>query len=251
MCSYETGHVSLTRSQSFVASMLRAGISRVFTASPVFLEIFARLAAESTPRCTYARPLSKFSCRVMPYRDMRSHVRSPRKLTHACLSAREGGIISKEKVKAANRVLPVPSTATSQRDQDSLPVLRLLLKAPRARTRYKYTEEVPCTSCGTEADGISLANYPEDVLYYGISLLSFHVQWCELWCPRNDTDLEKLMGTAACYLGTSTELLGQYTYTMYSSCVVIDENRGTLPRTFFFVNETHICGVSSTVSVKQ
>lgn len=52
----------LTRSQSLAALMLRAGVSSVFTASAVFLDTFPRLAAESTPRSTYARPLSRFSC---------------------------------------------------------------------------------------------------------------------------------------------------------------------------------------------
>lgn len=53
---------ALTMSQSPAALMLRAGVSSVFTASAVFLEIFPRLAAERTPRSKYARPLFKFSC---------------------------------------------------------------------------------------------------------------------------------------------------------------------------------------------
>lgn len=45
--------------------MLRAGVSSVLVAPAIFLEIFPRLAAESTPRCTYARPLSRFSCQLL------------------------------------------------------------------------------------------------------------------------------------------------------------------------------------------
>lgn len=52
----------VTMSQSLAALMLSAGVSRVFTAAAVFFETFPRLAAEVTPRSTYARPLSKFSC---------------------------------------------------------------------------------------------------------------------------------------------------------------------------------------------
>lgn len=42
----------LTRSQPPASLMLRAGVSRVLTASAVFLDTFPRLAAESTPRST-------------------------------------------------------------------------------------------------------------------------------------------------------------------------------------------------------
>ena len=52
----------LTKSQSFAALMLRAGLSSVLTASAVFLDTFPRRAAERTPRSKYASPLSRFSC---------------------------------------------------------------------------------------------------------------------------------------------------------------------------------------------